>query len=59
MGSGISALGLRRMLLLRPTMVEVEARVGSGDGDTEAAGVLRTAMMWFEDSEVFTVLRSE
>lgn len=40
-------------------MVDDEARIGSGEGDTEAAGVLRTAMMWLEDSEVLTVLRSE
>lgn len=60
MGNGISALGLRRTLLLRPTMLDVEARLGSGDEDTEAAGVLRTATIWFDDSEVlFTVLRAE
>lgn len=56
-GSGISTLGLRRMVLLRPTTVDVEARLGSGDGGTEATGALRTAMMRFAGSEVFMGLR--
>lgn len=56
-GSGISALGVRRMLLLRPTTVDVEARLGSGDGETEATGVSRTAMMRFARGEVFMGLR--
>lgn len=47
------------MLLLRPTMVDVEVRLGSGDGEVEAAGVLRTAIIWVEDGELSTVLRSE
>lgn len=52
MGRGISAFGLRRALLLRSSMVAVEVRPGSGDGEAEAAGVLRTAMM-LEDSGLF------
>lgn len=51
MGRGISAFGLRRALLLQPTIVAVEVRVGSGDGEVEAAGVLRTAIM-LEDSDL-------
>lgn len=57
-GRGISAFGLRRALLLRPTIVVVEMRLGSGDGEVEAAGVLRTAIM-LEDGGLLTDLRSE
>lgn len=48
-GKEISALGLRRMLLLRPTMLDVEVNEGSGEEDIEVTGVLRTALRRLED----------
>lgn len=45
-GIEASACGLRRTFL-RPTMVDTEAR-GSGDGEEEAVGELRTGMRWLE-----------
>lgn len=59
MGIGISACGLRRIVLLRPTMVNDEAKRGDGDGEREAAGVFRTEMIWLEDGQRVEVLRSE
>lgn len=58
-GIEVSACGLRRIVLLRPTMVDDEAKRGVGDGEREAAGVFRTEMIWLVDGQVVEVLRSE
>lgn len=49
-GIDVSGCGLRRMVFLRPTIVE--GRCSSGEGETEEEGELRTEMMcdlWVED----------
>lgn len=48
-GTWISFCGLRRTLFLRPTMLAAEC--GSGEGEVEEAGELRTEIKWVADTD--------